>query len=134
MARSRCAGSAPKFLISRGEKVPTYVPKANEFAQKFAKLTCGLPMSMIPEIFFNVPSTAHRIGGCVIVDASTHGVVDSRHRVFNYRNMYICDGPVMAANLGVNPSLTITALAERAMSFVPPAARKCCNDAAGQPR
>ena len=86
-------------------------------------------MSMIPEILFNVPSTAHCIGGCVIADSDAHGVVDSRHRVFNYRNMYICDGSVVAANLGVNPSLTITALAERAMSFIPPAAETAWNDA-----
>ena len=55
-------------------------------------------------------------------------MVDSRHRVFNYKNMYICDGSVVAANLGVNPSLTITALAERAMSFIPPAAETAWND------
>src|SRR5579862_334071 len=117
-----------KFLVSRGEKVPTYIPKANEFAQKFAKLTGGVPMSMLPEILFNVPGTAHCIGGCVIADSGTHGVVDSHHRVFNYKNMYICDGSVVAANLGVNPSLTITALAERAMSFIPAAADTAWND------
>jgi cholesterol oxidase len=110
-----------KFLVSRGEKVPTYIPKANEFAQKFAQLTGGFAMSMLPEILFNVPGTAHCIGGCVIADSSGDGVVDFRHRVFNYKNMYICDGSVVAANLGVNPSLTIAALSERAMSFIPPA-------------
>ena len=117
-----------KFLVSWGERVPTYIPKANEFAQKFAQLTGGFPMSMLPEILFNVPGTAHCIGGCVIADSFTHGVVDSRHRVFGYKNMYICDGSVVAANLGVNPSLTITALAERAMSFIPPAANTNWND------
>jgi cholesterol oxidase len=110
-----------KFLVSRGEKVPTYIPKANEFAKKIAQLTGGFAMSMLPEILFDVPGTAHCIGGCVIADSSSHGVVDDHHRVFGYRNMYICDGSVVAANLGVNPSLTITALAERAMSFIPPA-------------
>ncbi len=119
-----------KFLVSRGERVPTYIPKANEFAQKYAQLTGGFPMSMLPEILFDVPGTAHCIGGCVIADSSTHGVVDSRHRVFNYKNMYICDGSVVAANLGVNPSLTITALAERAMSFIPPATETDWNDEA----
>ena len=117
-----------KFLVSRGEKVPTYIPKANEFAQKFAQLTGGFGMSMLPEILFNVPGTAHCIGGCVIADSSRDGVVDSRHRVFNYKNMYICDGSVVAANLGVNPSLTITALSERAMSFIPPAVETKWND------
>ena len=108
-----------KFLMSRGDKVPTYIPQANEFAQKYAQLTGGFPMSMLPEILFDVPGTAHCIGGCVIGDSASRGVVDSQHRVFNYKNMYVCDGSVIAANLGVNPSLTITALAERAMSFIP---------------
>ncbi|MGA7078699.1 MAG: GMC oxidoreductase [Terriglobales bacterium] len=119
-----------KFLVSCGEKVPTYIPKANEFAQKYAQLTGGFPMSMLPEILFDVPGTAHCIGGCVIADSASHGVVDSRQRVFHYKNMYICDGSVVAANLGVNPSLTITALAERAMSFIPRAAENNWNDAA----
>lgn len=119
-----------KALMSRGDKVPTYIPKANEFAQKYARLTGGFPMSMLPEILFDVPGTAHCIGGCVIGDSADHGVVDSRHRVFNYKNMYICDGSVIAANLGVNPSLTITALAERAMSFIPSALERERNDAA----
>jgi cholesterol oxidase len=117
-----------KFLVSRGAKVPTYIPKANEFAEKFALLTGGFPMSMLPEILFDVPGTAHCIGGCVIADSATNGVVDSQHRVFGYRNMYICDGSVVAANLGVNPSLTITALAERAMTFIPPAAEAVQDD------
>ncbi len=110
-----------KFLVSRGEKVPTYIPKANEFAEKFARMAGGKPMSMIPEILFDVPGTAHCLGGCVIGGSEAEGVVDSRHHVFGYQNMYVCDGSVVAANLGVNPSLTITALAERAMEFIPPA-------------
>jgi cholesterol oxidase len=120
-----------KFLVSRGEKVPTYIPKANEFAKKFAQLTGGFAMSLLPEILFDVPGTAHCIGGCVIADCSHHGVVDSRHRVFHYKNMYICDGSVVATNLGVNPSLTIAALTERAMSFIPTAAETNWNDSAG---
>ncbi len=119
-----------KFLVSRGDKIPTYIPKANEFAQKFAELTGGFPMSMLPEILFNVPGTAHCIGGCVIANSATNGVVDSHHRVFGYKNMYICDGSVVAANLGVNPSLTIAALTERAMNFIPPASHNEWNDAA----
>ncbi len=108
-----------KRLVSRGQKVPTYIPEANEFAKKFAQLTGGAAMSMLPEILFDVPGTAHCIGGCTIADGPERGVVDSQHRVFGYQNLYVCDGSVIAANLGVNPSLTITALAERAMSFIP---------------
>jgi cholesterol oxidase len=119
-----------KFLVSQGKKVPTYIPKANEFAQKFAKLTGGFAMSLLPEILFDVPGTAHCIGGCVIADSSDYGVVDARHRVFGYKNMYVCDGSVVGANLGVNPSLTITALAERAMSFIRPAADATWDDTA----
>jgi cholesterol oxidase len=66
----------------------------------------------------------------VIASSPDHGVVDERHRVFGYRNMYICDGSVVAANLGVNPSLTITALAERAMSFIAPSNQTVWSDEA----
>jgi cholesterol oxidase len=119
-----------KFLASRGQKVPTYIPAANEFAKKFAALTGGVAMSMLPEILFNVPSTAHCLGGCVIGSSRSSGVVDARNRVFGYQNMYICDGSVVSANLGVNPSLTITALSERAMTFIPPAAENQWHDTA----
>ncbi len=121
-----------KFLVSRGQRVPTFIPKANEFAEKFAQVAGGTAMSMLPEILFDVPGTAHCLGGCVIGSSAEKGVVDYRNRVFGYRNMYVCDGSVIAANLGVNPSLTITALTERAMSFIPPASEAPWNDAAEQ--
>jgi cholesterol oxidase len=119
-----------KFLVSRGDKVPTFIPQANEFAKQFARIGGGTAMSMLPEILFNIPGTAHCIGGCVIADTPERGVIDHRHRVFGYQNLYICDGSVIAANLGVNPSLTITALAERAMSFIPRADKNAWNDSA----
>ena len=117
-----------KFLVSRGRKVPTFIPTANEFAEKFAQIAGGTAMSMLPEILFDVPGTAHCLGGAVIAGSPEQGVVDHRHRVFGYRNLYVCDGSVIAANLGVNPSLTITALAERAMSFIPSAAETRWDD------
>jgi cholesterol oxidase len=119
-----------KRLVSRGDKMQTYIPKANEFARQFAQIAGGTAMSMLPEILFDVPGTAHCIGGCVIASSPDKGVVDDHHRVFGYRNMYICDGSVLAANLGVNPSLTITALAERAISFIPLAAQTSWTDVA----
>lgn len=119
-----------KMLVSRGDKVPTYIPKANEFARRFAEIAGGTAMSMLPEILFNIPGTAHCIGGCVIADSRERGVADAHQRVFGYQNMYICDGSVLAANLGVNPSLTITALAERAMSFIPAAVQPGQTDGA----
>jgi cholesterol oxidase len=121
-----------RFLVSRGQRVPTFIPQANEFAQKFAGIAGGTAMSMLPEILFDVPGTAHCLGGAVIGSSPEDGVVDYRNRVFGYKNMYVCDGSVVAANLGVNPSLTIAALTERAMSFIPPASETNWNDAAEQ--
>lgn len=110
-----------KTLVSRGKKIPTFIPQANEFAQKAAAMMGGTAMSMVTEILFDVPGTAHILGGCPMAASRDQGVVDSRNRVFSYKNMYVCDGSVLAANLGVNPSLTICAITERAMSFLPPA-------------
>lgn len=109
-----------KMLMSYGKRVPTYIPHANEFARKVAAIAGGTPMSMVTEILFDVPGTAHLLGGCPIAASPEEGVVDHQHRVFGYRNLYVCDGSVIASNLGVNPSLTICALTERAMSFIPP--------------
>src|SRR5204863_2417833 len=99
-------------------------------AQLVAKMTNGTPMSLVTEILFDVPGTAHILGGCPMADTRATGVVDRQHRVFGYRNLYICDGSVIAANLGVNPSLTICALTERAMSFIPNAAETQWDDSA----
>jgi cholesterol oxidase len=73
------------------------------------------------EALMNVPSTAHILGGAVIGADPDHGVVDARQRVFGYDNLLVCDGAAVPANVGVNPSLTITALAEHAMAQIPPA-------------
>lgn len=108
-----------KVLSSSGDRIPTYIPQANQFARRLAKMVGGEPMSMITEILFNVPGTAHILGGCTMGATAAEGVIDARNRVFGYREMYVCDGSALSANLGVNPSLTICAIAERAMSFVP---------------
>ena len=120
-----------KILVSQGKKIPTFIPQANEFARQAASLIGGTPMSMVTEILFNVPGTAHILGGCPMAGSAADGVVDHRNRVFGYRNMYICDGSVLAANLGVNPSLTICAVTERAMTFIPPAAEMHWNPEGG---
>ena len=75
--------------------------------------------ALVNEAVLNVPTTAHFIGGCVIGETPETGVVDPYHRVFGHQGLHIADGSVVSANLGVNPSLTITAMAERAMSFWP---------------
>ena len=100
---------------------PTFIPVANEAAEWMAKQIGGVPQSSVLEALASIPTTAHLLGGAVIARSPAEGVVDERHRVFGYENLLICDGSVIPANVGVNPSLTITALAERAMSFVPPA-------------
>jgi cholesterol oxidase len=109
-----------KALSTEGDRIPTFIPEANEFAAKAAKATGGVAATSITEILFNVPTTAHCMGGAVMSASPEQGVCDARNRVFGYRNMFICDGSVLSANLGVNPSLTISALTERAMSHIPP--------------
>jgi cholesterol oxidase len=98
---------------------PTFIPVANQAAEWFAKRTGGVAQSSVTEALLNVPTTAHILGGAVIGADASQGVVDSQQRVFGYENLLVCDGSVIPANVGVNPSLTITALAEHAMSRVP---------------
>jgi cholesterol oxidase len=96
----------------------TYIPAANEVVRRIAKKRGGIAGGNIGELI-NAPFTAHFVGGCVIGDSDKTGVVDPYHRVWNYPTLHIVDGSSLTANLGVNPSLTITAQAERAMSFWP---------------
>jgi cholesterol oxidase len=98
---------------------PTFIPVANEAAEWLAERTGGIAQSSFSEALFNVPNTAHILGGATIGHSPEDGVVDSRQRVFGYENLLVCDGSAVPANVGVNPSLTITALAEHAMSHVP---------------
>ncbi|HST32498.1 MAG TPA: GMC family oxidoreductase [Solirubrobacteraceae bacterium] len=98
---------------------PTFIPIANQAAEWFAKRTGGIAQSALTEALFNIPSTAHILGGAVIAPDAEQGVVDADQRVFGYENLLVCDGSAIPANVGVNPSLTITALAEHAMSRVP---------------
>jgi cholesterol oxidase len=99
--------------------IPTFIPVANRAAEWFAQRTGGIAQSSITEAVFNVPTTAHILGGAVIGADAEQGVIDAHQRVFGYENLLVCDGSAIPANVGVNPSLTITALAEHAMSHVP---------------
>jgi cholesterol oxidase len=103
---------------------PTFIPVANEAAAWLAERTGGIAQSSVSEALFNVPNTAHILGGATIGHSPEDGVVDSRQRVFGYENLLVCDGSAVPANVGVNPSLTITALAEHAMSHVPATANR----------
>jgi len=101
-----------------GAPNPSWIPVANEVVRRMAKIMNGTPGGTIGEPF-NVPMTAHFIGGCAIGDSAATGVVDPYHRVYGYDGLHIVDGSTISANLGVNPSLTITAQAERALAFWP---------------
>jgi cholesterol oxidase len=96
----------------------TYIPAANEVARRIAENKGGIAGGHIGDLV-NAPFTAHFVGGCVIGATSSEGVIDPYHRVWNYPTMHIVDGASVTANLGVNPSLTITAQAERAFSMWP---------------
>jgi cholesterol oxidase len=98
---------------------PIYLPAAAQAARWFAKKTGGIAQSALTESIQNVPTTAHILGGAVVGADPQSGVVDAANRVFGYENMLVTDGAAMPANPGVNPSLTITAKAEHAMSQVP---------------
>ncbi|KQZ75308.1 GMC oxidoreductase [Nocardioides sp. Root151] len=101
-----------------GEPNPTYIPVAYDAVRRMADVMGGTPGGNVGEPF-NAPLTAHFIGGCTIGDSPESGVVDPYQRIYNYEGLHIADGSAISANLGVNPSLTITAQAERAMSFWP---------------
>ena len=107
---------------------PTFIPIANQAAEWFAKRTGGIAQSSVTEALFNIPTTAHILGGAVIAPDRTRGVIDARQHVFGYENLLVCDGSAIPANVGVNPSLTITALAEHAMSRIPVAGAAAAGD------
>jgi cholesterol oxidase len=101
-----------------GSPNPTWIPVGNEVVRRIAANLGGTPGGNIGEPF-NMPLTAHFIGGCTIGDSPEAGVVDPYQRVYGHPGLHVADGAAISANLGVNPSLTITAQAERAMAFWP---------------
>ena len=96
----------------------TYIPAANEVVRRIAKKHGGIAGGHIGDLI-DAPFTAHFVGGCVIGRDHSSGVIDPYHRVWGYPTLHIVDGSTITANLGVNPSLTITAQAERALSLWP---------------
>ncbi len=101
-----------------GEPNPTWIPLGYEAVTRAARLIKGFPSSSIGEVV-DVPMTAHLLGGCVIGDSAETGVVDAYHRAYGEPGLHVVDGSSVSANLGVNPALTITAQAERAMALWP---------------
>lgn len=105
--------------IEKGKHPTAFIPEAKMLAEKFADITHGKTTALLTETIFGIPTTAHILGGCVMGKDIHEGVIDKDNLVFGYENMMICDGSMISANPGVNPSLTITALSERAMSKIP---------------
>ncbi len=101
------------------EKIPAYIPIGEKVAEMVAKKTGGTPMTSYFDSIFGIPTTAHILGGCSIGNTIEDGVIDKNFEVFNYPGLYVIDGSSIPSNLGVNPSLTITAMAEYAMSQMP---------------
>ena len=101
-----------------GEPNPTWIPVGNEVTRRLAQKIDGVAGGTWGELF-NIPLTAHFLGGAAIGDNPEHGVIDPYHRVYNYPTLSVVDGAAISANLGVNPSLSITAQAERAASLWP---------------
>ncbi|HEY2744130.1 MAG TPA: GMC family oxidoreductase [Polyangia bacterium] len=107
--------------LAEGAPAPTaFLPEATDLAERFAQKVGGVTMTLLTETLLGVPSTAHILGGACMGKSADDGVIDKDHRVFGHDDLHVVDGSAVSANPGVNPSLTITALAERAMSKIPP--------------
>lgn len=105
-----------RALISQlalGERAPSYIPQANAAARMFAEVSNGDAQNVLPESLANLSVTAHLLGGAVMAQEPERGVIDQNHQVFGYPGLYVVDGSAIPVNVGVNPSLTITAMAER---------------------
>ena len=121
-AKKRWFGSGVRLSTEQDAAMPnpTYIDAGNKAAAWIAEQTGGIAQSSVLEAVANIPMTAHILGGAAIGSDAEHGVVDHEQRVFGYHKLLICDGSVVPANPGVNPSLTIVAMTERAMSKIPP--------------
>ncbi|WP_347175211.1 GMC family oxidoreductase [Polaribacter uvawellassae] len=109
-----------KTNVGFGKKPTPFIPESIALTSQYAKEINGKPTTFIGEALLGIPSTAHVLGGAVMGKDSSTGVIDKNNKVFGYENMYIIDGSMISANPGVNPSLSITAIAERAMSKIQP--------------
>lgn len=104
--------------ITSGRPPTAFMPYAKKIAGETGKVTRGHPFVLVTEAITGIPTTAHILGGAVIGRNPGEGVIDQDQKVFGYRNMFVCDGSAVSANPGVNPSLTITAMTERAMNRI----------------
>ncbi len=107
-----------KSVISSGKNPTPFIPESIKLTSMYADQISGKATSFIGETLMGIPSTAHILGGAIMGKDSQAGVIDKNNKVFGYKNMYVIDGSMISANPGVNPSLSITAIAERAMSKI----------------
>lgn len=106
--------------LSTGKKPSPYIPESKVITDHFSKVANAKPSSLGAETITGIPTTAHILGGAVMGEDATKGVIDQTNHVFGYKNLMVVDGSMISANPGVNPSLSITAIAERAMSLIKP--------------
>jgi cholesterol oxidase len=105
--------------VSKGKAPSPFIPESIKLVKAYSKAIHGVSTSFALETLAGIPSTAHILGGAVMGKDNTTGVIDKDNKVFGYKNMLVIDGAMISANPGVNPSLTITAIAERAMANIP---------------
>lgn len=105
--------------MSSGKKPTPFIPESIKMVKAYGKAVNGVSTAFALETLAGIPSTAHILGGAVMGEDDTKGVIDQNNKVFGYKNMFVIDGAMISANPGVNPSLTITAIAERAMDKIP---------------
>jgi cholesterol oxidase len=113
------SGGRMKIDNSGQKKVPAFIPVGQEVMERYAKKVTGVPQNILLEVLLDRPTTAHILGGCPMSEDKESGVVNNELRVHGYPDFYVTDGSVIQGNIGVNPSLTITAMAEYCMSRIP---------------
>jgi len=105
--------------IEKGKAPTPFIPEAHDIARAYSEIIHARPQVIATETITGIPSTAHILGGACMGKTRDDGVIDSNNKVFGYEYMYVFDGSVISANPGVNPALTITAIAERGISKIP---------------
>jgi len=108
-----------KTKMQSGKAPTAFIPEARQLVKDYSNIVNGEPVALSSETLLGIPTTAHILGGSVMGKGKDEGVIDKNNKIFGYENMYVCDGSMISANPGVNPSLTITAISERAMSKIP---------------
>ncbi len=102
-----------------GHEAPSYLPIANQLTREYAEASGGIPMNLLPESLGSLSTTAHILSGCPMGHSAADGVIDTKHQVHGHPGLFVVDGSSIPANIGVNPSLTITAMAERFAALQP---------------